>query len=169
MQRHSPVDPSNQRSFLVTAEVDTHLFFQRKENPPQIVRLAISFFFGFLCVDERSPQIWMIGNPPDFARDCVWRQNNVHKAGANCAARHRIELCALFTLREGQTASCFDRAQTSGAITAGSGKHDADSRDPHSSASDSKKWSMPTLSLSVRVTNVSLPFLAITHLFGGCT
>ena len=34
---------------------------------------------------------------------------------------------ALFTLREGQTASCFDRAQTSRAITAGSGKHDADS------------------------------------------
>ena len=73
-----------------------------------------------------SPQIWMIGNPPDFPRDGVRRQNDVHKAGANCAARHGIELCALFTLREGQTASCFDRAQTSRAITAGSGKHDAD-------------------------------------------
>src|SRR4029077_9255220 len=69
----------------------------------------------------------MVGNTPDFSRDCIWRQNNVHKSGANCAARHGVELCALFSLREGQPASCFDRAQTSSAIAPGSGKHDADS------------------------------------------
>ena len=27
MQRHPPVDPSNQRGFLVTAEIDAHLLF----------------------------------------------------------------------------------------------------------------------------------------------
>ncbi len=47
MQRHPPVDSPNQGVFLVTAEIDTHLLFQRKENPTQIVRLAIGFFFGF--------------------------------------------------------------------------------------------------------------------------
>src|SRR4030095_10181434 len=72
----------------------------------------------------------MVGNPPDFTRDCVWRQNDVHKAGANCAARHGIELCALFSLREGQTARGLDRTQTSGAVTAGPGKHDANPARP---------------------------------------
>src|SRR5436190_19539302 len=45
---------------------------------------------------------------------------------ANCAARHRIELCALQSLRERQTTSRFDRAQVGGAVAAGSGEHDAD-------------------------------------------
>src|SRR5438093_2256365 len=69
----------------------------------------------------------MVGNALDFARDCVWRQNEIDKSRANCAARHRVELCALFGLREGQTACRLDGTQTGGAVTAGPGKHDADS------------------------------------------
>src|SRR5437764_6518430 len=68
----------------------------------------------------------MVGNTPDFACDSVRWQNKIDKTGANCAARHSVELRALFTLREGQTAGCFDRTQTGRAVTAGSGKHDAD-------------------------------------------
>ena len=67
----------------------------------------------------------MVGNALDFARDCVWRQNEIDKSRANCAARHGIELCALFGLREGQTARRLDCTQTRGSVTAGPGKDDA--------------------------------------------
>ena len=68
----------------------------------------------------------MIGNAPELARDFVWRQNQIDKTGANCAARHRVELRALFSLREGQTAGRFDRTQPGRSVAAGPGKHDAD-------------------------------------------
>ena len=50
MQRHPPVQSPNQRALLVTAEINTHLFFQRKKNPTQVVGLTVSFLFGFLCI-----------------------------------------------------------------------------------------------------------------------
>src|SRR5436309_15952194 len=67
----------------------------------------------------------MIGNTPDFARDRIGRQNNIDKTGANGAARPRIELRARFSLREGQTAGCFDLTQSGRPIAASPGKHDA--------------------------------------------
>ena len=57
---------------------------------------------------------------------CVRRQDNIDKTGTNGAARHRIELCAGFSLREGQTAGRLDRTQTGCPVAAGSGKHDPD-------------------------------------------
>src|SRR5882724_1177901 len=69
----------------------------------------------------------MVCNAPNFASDSVRWQNKVDKTGANCATRHRIELCALFSLSKGQAAGCFDRAQTGRAVTAGPGKDDTDS------------------------------------------
>ena len=66
----------------------------------------------------------------DFARDCVWRQNKIDKSGTNGAARHGIELCARFSLREGQTAGRLDRTQTGCPVTAGAGKHDPDRSRP---------------------------------------
>ena len=108
----------NQGAFLVGVEIDPLLLHQRKKNPTKIVRLAINFFFGFLCVDYGPPDVRMVGNASNFASDCVGRQNQIDKAGAYCAARHRVELCALFSLREGQTACRLDCTQTSGAVAA---------------------------------------------------
>jgi hypothetical protein len=42
-------------------------------------------------------------------------------------------------------------------------------RDPHSSASDSKKWSIATLTLCSLRTSVIAPSFAMTHLFDGWT
>src|SRR6266542_6592962 len=72
----------------------------------------------------------MIGDALDFARNVSRRQNKIDKAGANRAPRHRVELRALFILRERQTAGRFNRAQTSRAVAAGSGEHDADRTRP---------------------------------------
>src|SRR5207248_5655924 len=57
-------------------------------------------------------------------------QSKIDKSRPDRTPRHGVELRALFTLGEGQTAGRFDRAQTSRAVTAGSGKHDADGARP---------------------------------------
>src|SRR5207249_6644643 len=68
----------------------------------------------------------MIGDALDFARNVARRQNKIDKAGTDGAPRHRVEHRALLILGERQTASRFDRAQTSRAVAAGSGEHDPD-------------------------------------------
>ena len=88
--------------------------------------MTVGFLFGLLRIGQRSPEVWMVGNASDFARDCVRRQDNIDKTGTNGAARHRIELCAGFSLREGQTAGRLDRTQTGCSVAAGSRKHDPD-------------------------------------------
>src|SRR6266481_5977629 len=101
MQRHSSLDPPKQRSFFVSAEIDTHLLFQGKEDAAQIIRLPVGRFFDFLGIAWRPANIRMIGNALDLARDFARRKNKIDKTGANRAARHRVELRALFSLREG--------------------------------------------------------------------
>src|SRR5437764_2192370 len=126
VQRHSSLDPPDQRAFLVGAEIDTHLLFQRQEDAAQIVRLAIGGFFDFLRIAQWPPDVGMIGDALDFARNFARRQNEIDKACADRAPRHRVELRALLILGERQTAGRFDRAQPRSAIAAGSGEDDAD-------------------------------------------
>src|SRR5437762_949801 len=72
----------------------------------------------------------MIGDASDLTRDFVRRENEIDEAGANCAAWHSVELCALFSLRERQTAGRFDRTQTGGPVAAGPRQHDTDCTRP---------------------------------------
>src|SRR5207244_5910071 len=81
----------------------------------------------FLRIAQWPPDVGMIGDTLDFARNFARRQNKIDRACADRVARHRVELRALFILGERQATSRFDRAQTSRAVAAGSGKHDADS------------------------------------------
>jgi hypothetical protein len=60
----------------------------------------------------------MIGDAPDLLCDLARRKRHINKAGANCAARHRVKFRALFTLREGQPAGRLDRAQSCCAVGA---------------------------------------------------
>ena len=93
----------------------------------------------------------------------------IDKAGANRAARHRAEFRARFTLREGQAAGGLDRTQSVRAIGSIPDKITPIAREPQSSASDSKKWSIARLSRCALRINFSAPSFTMTHLFGGWT
>src|SRR5207248_5920165 len=100
---------SNQRALLVRAEIDTHLFSERQKDAAEIVRLAIGRFFDFLRIAQRPPDIRMIGDALDLARNVSWRENKIDKPSANRAPWHGIELRGLFILGEGQAAGRFAR------------------------------------------------------------
>src|SRR5438874_10124952 len=118
MERHAALNPAIQRRLLVAAEIDAHLFLEREKNTTQIIRLLIVCPFRFRAVGKWLADIGMIGDTPNCPRNLARRKHRIDKAGANRAARHSIELRALFILSEGQTASRLDRTQPSCAIAA---------------------------------------------------
>src|SRR5207253_2260235 len=125
VQRHPSLYSTDQRALFIGAEIDTHLFSEREKDAAQIVRLAIGCFFYLFRIAQQPPDIRMIGDALDLARNFPWREDKIDKPRANRAPRHRIELRALFTLGEGQSAGRFDCAQPGGAIAAGPGENDA--------------------------------------------
>ena len=54
------------------------------------------------------------------------RQHVIHQAGGDGAARHAVELGGLRALRHDHAALALDRPHAERAVTAGTGKHDAD-------------------------------------------
>src|SRR5512133_1629256 len=124
MQRHAALNAAGKGRGLVAAEIDTRLLFQRKENATQLVRFRINALLSLhaLAAGRWLANVRMLGDAPDFLRDPARRQDDIDKTSANGAARHGIELRALFTLGEGQSASRLDRAQTSRSVCARPGK-----------------------------------------------
>src|SRR6516164_8623142 len=120
MERHASLNTTQQSCTLVAAEIDPHLFSERRKDAPENVRFGMSFLRGFhgVAVGHEPPDVGMIGDVPDLLCDLTRWKVRIDKAGANGAARHRVKFRARFTLREGQPASRFDRAQTRRAIGA---------------------------------------------------
>ena len=129
MQRHPPLNPTIQRRLLVSAEIDSHLFLERKKNAAEIVGCLKIQSLRFRPITQCSSKIGMIGDAPDFSRNLARWQNHIDKTRANCAPWHRIELRTR-VLCESDTARCLNRAQTSSPVAAGSGKEDADGAGP---------------------------------------
>ena len=129
MQRHPPLNPTIQRRLLVSAEIDSHLFLERKKNAAEIVSRLINQSLRLRLITQGSSKIGMIGDAPDFSRNLARWQNHIDKTRANCAPWHGIELRAR-VLRESDTARCLNRAQTSSPVAARAGKEDADGAGP---------------------------------------
>ena len=118
MHCHPPLNPTSQRRLLVGAEIDSHLFLERKKNAAEIVSRLIIQSLSFRSIAQRSSKIGMIGDALDFSRNLGRWQDQIDKARANCALRHGVEFRA-GVLRERDTIRRLDRAQTRSAIAAG--------------------------------------------------
>src|SRR5437763_14525130 len=99
MQRHPSLNPTIQRRLLVSAEIDSHLFLERKKNAAEIVGCLNIQSLRFRLITQCSSTIGLIGDAPDFSRNLARSQNHIDKTRANWGPWHHLELLTM-VLRE---------------------------------------------------------------------
>src|SRR5215472_6944126 len=117
------MDPALQSALLVSGEIDAGTLFQCEKNPTQIVKIEVFRFIIFSTVGKRLFDIRMISDSLQLGRNLFWRHRRIHEPGRDSVERHRRKFRALLSLRESDSASCLDGAQTSGAVASSPGKH----------------------------------------------
>ena len=122
VDRHPPVDAAMHGARLVLGEIMAGLGAQQDENFAQLVHgLAGQRGGGPLGLAE---SMGGVGN--ELGGHFRRRQLEIHQPGGDRAARHAVELGGLRALRHDHAALALDRPHAERAVTAVTGKHDAD-------------------------------------------
>ena len=125
-QSHAPLQTAQQGRFLVAAEIVTGVRSQERENPAQMLALALQDLLPARRGRALGVQARILHVLNDGLPDLPGRQYLIRVAGVDQARGHRRKFGALGRLREAQAPGGLDRPGARRAVRAHSGEHDCD-------------------------------------------